>query len=139
MEPTARGSLESASSSQDSVAEPMHATFKDRTLTGLAQADECLSVRGMLDRLSMEQVLQLSRWERLLWRCGRRPPASKLAKRLFSTLDLNGDGALAIGVLDAVLPHLQRMLPVPPEAFEFVEVLHLLAFHQGDCMQLLCS
>jgi hypothetical protein len=71
---------------------------------------------------ALSMMLRLSLWERIRWALGRRLSQREVAHRIFSFVDLNGDGCLPIGILDVLVKHLQSHLNFGKATLEIVEV-----------------
>jgi hypothetical protein len=93
-----------------------------------AQADEDADFDSLFDlgHNPTAVLLQLTRFERLLWSTGWRLDHDRIVRRLFASLDFNQTGFIPISAFDFTLKHFQTVFNVTKAAFDHVAVRCLL-------------
>jgi hypothetical protein len=74
-------------------------------------------------RNNLQDVMQLSRLQKLKWRFKMYPTSATVATHLFSIINTRKSPHLPMAVLDFLIKHIQDEFPVTKQTYDFAEVI----------------
>jgi hypothetical protein len=72
---------------------------------------------------NLQDVMQLSRLQKIKWRFEMYPTSADIATRLFSSINSTKSPYLPIAVLDFIIKQIQDEFPVTKQTYDFAEVI----------------